>query len=208
MEVEAKFALRQPVTPEQVETLPWAPYQVGERHVIDQHDVFLDTSDRKLGRAHYALRLRHANGRLIATLKGLGMVESGVHTREEWEGPAADHTPAGWPEEIRARLQPLVGTESLEPLLEVHNRRYMWALLRDSVQIGELALDKGTIVAAERQLSMHELEIELKGGKRSDLTALCAVVQYDLPAQPEDRSKLARGLALLENREPTMKGGD
>ncbi len=201
MEIEAKFVLAQPVHPEQVEVLPWAPYEVGERQVIDQRDVFWDTADRKLSQARYAVRLRYANGRLIATLKGPGTVEGGIHTREEWEGPAADHTPSGWPEEIRTRLQPLIGAQSLQPLLEVHNCRYTWAILRDGKLVGELALDKGIIVAAGRQLPMHELEIELKDGRRSDLAALCAVVQQHLPAQPEDRSKFARGLALLENRE-------
>ncbi len=197
MEVEAKFALTQPVTAVEIEALPWAPYMLGTQHVAEQHDVFWDTVDRQLSHTHHAVRLRQVDNRLITTLKGPGKVENGVHTRDEWEGEATAQTPDGWPQAIRARVQDLIGTQPLAPLLEVHVRRHTWPLLRDNRVIGELALDQGEIVAGGRRLALHELEIELKGGELDDLGILCAVVQRHLPAQPEDRSKFARGLALL-----------
>jgi triphosphatase len=133
----------------------------------------------------------------VVTLKGPGTVAGGVHEREELELPTAEYMPAGWPGEIRERLQQLIGTPALEPLLEVANHRRTWPLLRGAQVIGEVALDAGTISVGGRSEPMHELEIELKGGTRADLDALSALAQRALPAQPEDRSKFARGLALV-----------
>jgi triphosphatase len=201
MEIEAKFLLTEPVTPSQVAALSWAPYQLDQQMSLVLHDVFWDTPDRKLSSSCHAVRLRQANDLLLVTMKGPGVVEQGVHSREEWEGPATGENPDGWPEEIRTRLQQFVDVSSLTPLLEIHNRRHIWLVLHNDHVISELALDEGTIHAGGKQMQLHELEIELKGGSRDDLDALRAIVEQYLPAKLEERSKFARGLALLENNE-------
>ena len=63
--------------------------------------------------------------------------------------------------------------------------------------VGEVALDRGEIIAGGRSQPMHELEIELKGGAASDLHAVQKSMMRQLPAVPENRSKFARGIALL-----------
>lgn len=197
MEVEAKLALTAPVQPEQVEAVDWSPYMLGERADVQQHDTFWDTPELALSRTRHAVRLREAGPKSVVTLKGPGTVERGVHSREELELPTASEAPDAWPAEVRARLQELVGDVALRPLLEVANHRRTWPLLRDGRTIGEVALDEGQIIAGGRSEPMHELEIELKGGTPADLDTLSALVQQALPAHPEDRSKFARGLALL-----------
>lgn len=197
MEIEAKYRLTAPVTAEQIEALDWTPYQLGPRSTVDQRDTFFDTPDRAISRTMHAVRLREGGTTPVVTLKGPGTVEAGVHSREEIEQPTDDRAPTGWPSEIRARLDRLIGAQTIQPLLEVHNLRRTWPLLRDGAAIGEVALDHGTIRAGERHEPMHELEIELKGGARSDLDQLSGVVLSQLPAQTEDRSKFHRGFALL-----------
>jgi len=203
MEIEAKFALCEAVSAEQIETLDWGAYRLGERHTIDQRDTFFDTPDLALSRTRHAVRLRTGGATPVVTLKGPGQAEQGIHSREEWEEPADDPQPGGWPAAIRERLHTLIGALAIEPLLTVHNQRRTWPLLREDQVIGEVALDKGAITAGAAHEPMHELEIELKGGSRDDLTAVSALVQRQLPAQPEDRSKFARGLALVRQARTT-----
>lgn len=197
MEIEAKWALTAPVTPDQIEALPWTPYRIAQPRTLDQHDTFFDTADHALSRTKHAVRVRQANADLLVTLKGPGTVAAGVHSRPEWERPTASEQPEQWPDLIRGKLHDLIGTQALAPLFTVHNLRRTWVLQRDDVVLGEVALDTGMIDAGGHQLPLHELEIELKGGERSDLDAVAGVITQHLPAQPEDRSKFARGFALL-----------
>jgi inorganic triphosphatase YgiF len=197
MEIEAKWTLTAPVTPEQIEALRWTPYRIAQPQTLAQHDTFFDTHDRALSRTKHAVRVRHANADLLVTLKGPGTVEAGVHSRPEWELPTASERPEQWPELIRTKLHDLIGEQAVAPLFTVHNDRRTWVLLRDDAVLGEVALDTGMIESGGQQLPLHELEIELKGGERSDLQALAGLIQQQLPAQPEDRSKFARGFALL-----------
>lgn len=197
MEVEAKFALTTRVEPEQIEALDWTPYALGQREDIDQHDTFFDTPDLALSRTRHAVRLREGGRRTVVTLKGPGKVAQGIHEREEIEEPTPGPEPNAWPEVVRDRLHTLIGNQPIQPLLQVHNNRRAWDLLHDDEVIGEVALDEGNIAAGDRSEPMHELEIELKGGSRDVLESLSAMIRQHLPAQPEDRSKFARGLALL-----------
>ncbi|MDP9315284.1 MAG: CYTH domain-containing protein [Chloroflexota bacterium] len=197
MEVEAKLALTAPTSPHQIEALDWTPYQLGPRHDVQQHDTFFDTADLALSKTRHAVRLREGGVTMVVTLKGPGKVAAGVHEREELELPTAAREPDGWPEEVRAQLRRLIGDQPIQRLLEVRNHRHTWALLHSGQTIGEVALDKGQIIANNRSEPMHELEIELKGGLAEGLVLLSQLVQQQLPAQPEDRSKFARGLALL-----------
>lgn len=199
MEIEAKYTLTEPVSAEQIEALDWGAYQLGDRHTIDQHDTFFDTPELALSRTRHAVRLRTGGQHPVVTLKGPGSAVQGVHSREEWEEPTADPDPGGWPQLIRQKLQDLIAEQPIEPLLAVHNQRRTWELLRDGQIVGEVALDLGEIVAGDEREPMHELEIELKGGTRDDLATIGELVQRQLPAQPEDRSKFARGLALVRH---------
>jgi triphosphatase len=198
MEIEAKFALVEPVSAERVEALDWGTYRLGERHTIDQHDTFFDTPEQALRHSRHAVRLRVGGTTPLVTLKGPGSAVQGVHSREEWEAPADDPAPERWPSSIRQKLDALIGSQALQPLLAVQNRRRSWELLGGDRLIAELALDEGEIRAGDRHEPMHELEIELKGGTRADLAEICALVQRQLPARTEDRSKFARGLALMQ----------
>jgi inorganic triphosphatase YgiF len=143
------------------------------------------------------VRLREGGASPLVTLKGPGTARDGVHQREEIELATMSHAPGAWPDAIRDRLARLIGHESLGPIFTVENHRRTWPLLRDGAVLGEIALDEGRIIAGDKGQPMHELEIELKGGTPGDLESLRGLIMRALPARPEDRSKFARGLALL-----------
>jgi inorganic triphosphatase YgiF len=152
----------------------------------------------ELSTSRHALRLREGGTQPLVTLKGPGNVADGVHEREELELPTRHLEPAGWPAEISERLRELVGDEQLQPIFEIHNHRRAWPLLEEGRVVGEVALDRGSIEAGGRSQPLHELEVELKGGTgRNILSSIAEMLRRRLPAEPEDRSKFERGVALL-----------
>lgn len=212
MEIEAKYKITGPLDPEMISALDLAPYSLrqGQRHA--HHDLLLDTPERAITGTHHSLRLRDENGAKILTFKGPGEVEGSVHRREEVEAPlptngAAEVTAnraqvydySTWPKNVAQRVTALVGPSAdLQPLIELFVNRQTWAVERDGESIGELALDEGTILAHGASVPVHELELELKdAGQPSDLAALDERLCASLPLAPEPRSKLERGLALL-----------
>ncbi len=197
IEIELKFSLEAPVSTTQIEALDWSPYALGPRSTLDQRDTFFDSRELALSRSRHAVRLREGGATPLVTLKGPGLVRDGVHQREELELATLSRAPQGWPEAIQERIARLIGAEALQPIFTVENHRRVWPLLRDGVVLGEIALDQGRIIAGDRQQPLHELEIELKGGTPDDLVTIRGLVERALPARPEDRSKFARGLALL-----------
>lgn len=196
-ETELKFRLTAPVTPAMVEALRWAPYALGARTVVEQRDTFFDSADFTLSRAGYAVRLREGRHRPLVTLKGPGEVRAGLHRREEIELATEHHAPPGWPAAIRARLERIVHADALTAIFVIETRRVIWPLLREVQTLGEIALDHSRILAVAPPLELHELEIEVQEGAPADLPALRTLVLQQLPAQPEDRTKFAHGLAAL-----------
>jgi inorganic triphosphatase YgiF len=124
-----------------------------------------------------------------------------LHERDEWEVEiGADDRPQHWPpSEARERVLALIGEEPLHPILTIEtHRRHIYAG-HDGTQIAELSLDEGIIRAGGREALFCELEIELlERGTREDFTAIVQLLRDQFSLIPEAHSKLARGLALLE----------
>jgi inorganic triphosphatase YgiF len=205
MEIEAKFRVDdERIFAGLLELNALGPFRlVPAQGVEDQHNVYFDTPDGLLRAGHYGLRIRDLGGRRIATLKAASSVQGGVYERGEWEVAIGDDDrPETWPaSEARDRTVALLGGAPLRPILTVHTLRqhiYAWQGQRRSA---ELSLDEGTISAGARELRFRELEIELvDDAPRADLDALIGLLRQRFPLAPEDRSKLARGLALLDGR--------
>ena len=66
--------------------------------------------------------------------------------------------------------------------------------------VAELAIDKGAIHCGDKSDSIDEVEIELMEGDVSALLALKERIAAAVELRSENRSKFARGLALLEDR--------
>src|SRR6266511_4170936 len=81
----------------------------------------------------------------------------------------------------------------------IRTRRQHIYAERDGARVAELSLDEGDIYASSLEQHFRELEIELlEHGERSDLDELVRLLRERFTLIPEDRSKLARGLALLD----------
>lgn len=218
MEIEAKYAIIGPVSPETLDQLDLAPYTLRPGEDLEHHDILLDTPERTITGSRHSLRVRDENGHKILTLKGPGTVKGSIHQREELEAPLPE-APAGefdgehydytaWPSEIAAPVAQMAGLHPLAPLVEMRVHRRTWIVERAGRQIGELALDEGTIEANGATRPVHELELELKGaGTERDLRALDGRLRERLPLEPETRSKLERGLELLDSGNGTTTGG-
>lgn len=201
MEIEKKFRIDDVAQLNQLKTLDrLGDYDLRQSsHSDHQTNTYYDTADRRLERGQYGLRIRDVEGHCIATLKGSQQVQDGLFERDEWEVEASDPHPATWPESA-ARTQALavLGDARLLPLLTIYTERHHIFALRDGQEIAEMSLDSGTIEASGQRQPFCELEIELRpAGTAADIDALEAALGTYLPLQPESRSKLQRGLALL-----------
>lgn len=203
MEIEAKFAVIGPLDPASIDTLDLAPYHLVPRGMQRQHDEVFDTPARSLTGARQSLRIRRTGQKALLTLKGPNRAsDDGLHVREEIEAPlpeGADCDIREWPPQITKRVAPMINGQPLAPLVRVDVTRWLWDVMHAGQRVAELALDRGEISANGRRLALHELEVELKGaGEHADLDAVDARLQASLPLEPEPRSKLQRGLGLLD----------
>ncbi|MFN8501267.1 hypothetical protein [Kouleothrix sp.] len=145
--------------------------------------------------------MRLIGQRRIATLKGAATVRDGMYERDEWEaeiGPSDD--PADWPAgELRDRVLALLGGAPVAPELSMRTLRHHVYAERGGARVAELSLDEGDISAGGLAQHFRELEAELlRDGTRADLDELVGLLRARFPLAPENRSKLARGLALLD----------
>jgi inorganic triphosphatase YgiF len=103
---------------------------------------------------------------------------------------------------VRDRVLALIGEAELVPTLSIRTQRQHIYAQRGQQRVAELSLDEGDISAGGLAQHFRELEIELIGdGTRSDLDELVQLLRSQFPLIPEDQSKLARGLALLDQAE-------
>ena len=167
---------------------------------------YFDTSDRRLGRAGLALRVRKEGRRWVQTLKGAG---DGIWQRLEHEVPLRpapgvvpaadpalhDGTPAG------DTLRQVLGDGELLAIYGTEVTRTQ-RLLRAPGCVVELAFDQGALVAGERRWPLCELELELKGADAAALVAVAArwVQRFELTldtrTKAERGDRLARGQRL------------
>jgi inorganic triphosphatase YgiF len=203
MEIEAKFRVDDDRTFARLLALEAiGPFRLNAApHAENQRNVYFDTADRRLRAGQYGLRVRDLGDRRIATLKGAAQAQDGMYERDEWEVEiGGDDRPETWPpSEARERVLKLLGGEQALPILSIDTRRRHIFAARGGPHIAELSLDESTISAGGREQRFRELEIELlKGGDRADLDTLAALLRERFALVPENRSKLARGLALLD----------
>ena len=179
--------------------------QTAPRH---QHlyNTYFDTDDLALTRQKVAVRERRignaAGDQTLLTVKTAGQSYDGLSRRQEWEGP----TQPGHFDFNALVDDPILATtlaaiaNQLVPVFTTDFERLSWLLTLDNSTV-EVALDRGSICATRhgRQGSapLCELELELKSGDATALTALAEQLQTRVRLEPTDESKAARGYALF-----------
>jgi triphosphatase len=164
---------------------------------------YFDTPDLHLLRHGAGLRVRKEDGQWVQTMKAGGSVQSGLHSRNEWEAPVA----RPWPQ--LGKLRKLIGQDRqwrdmldlpdlkdrLEALFVVEVERYIWNLDIDGNQI-ELVLDHGHIERHGRKVPVNEIELELKDGDPAALFAFALELHEQIPVRVSNVNKAQRGYLL------------
>jgi len=161
-------------------------------------NIYYDTPKLDLHQSQMALRLRHAGGQWVQTLKGGGSMQAGLHQRNEWEvpvnGAALDFSAtrsAEWDEHLRPSLR-----KKLHPVFVTDFNRNSRMLDFQGAQI-ELCMDHGEVRTEQQSTPICELELELKYGEPQQLFALALEILNIVPFELETVSKAEKGYRLL-----------
>lgn len=163
--------------------------------------VYFDTPDLKLAAHGMALRVRHAGGKRIQTLKIPTDLATGLQAHREIEFEIDGDTPALAAIDDEA-LQQFFATSgiagNLIAVFVTEFERRTWPLAMFDSEI-ELALDQGEIRSGERSMALSEAELELKSGRPERLYELALALHGSVPFTLEARTKAARGYALFND---------
>jgi CHAD domain-containing protein len=168
----------------------------GRARVVQVEDRYLDTADGALGRAGWAVRLRHGSATTLLSVKSTTPPTGALHRREELEGPAdLSLDPRAWPPSpARSLVLDHIGRAPLRELVTIRQQRRTRTLASASTEV-ELSLDEVTVVADGEVVDRFaELEVELMRGPAAALDALAAFFAEDPDLAPERASKLERAL--------------
>ena len=165
----------------------------GDFTSISMETTYYDTGDKALGSLRWTLRRRLENGNPVCTVK----TPAPDGGRGEWEVPCGDIMEAlpilaeqGAPAEIWALSQ-----RGLTPVCGARFVR-LAAVIAGEDCVVELALDRGVLLGAARELPFAEVEVELKQGSESGAVAFAQALTHRFGLVPEPRSKVQRAMEL------------
>lgn len=160
--------------------------------------VYFDTGEDDICKARAILRVRHADGRKVQTIKS--SAPDTALQREEVEQPIEDDVPqlsAARGSSLERLLEQRGIWEQLVPRFEVDVERSVWTLHFDSAEI-EVALDRGAIVAGAARADLCEVELELKSGDILSLYQAARRIGARIPLHFNLISKGERGYRLAQ----------
>lgn len=172
----------------------------GSRKVRHLVSTYYDTQELTLKEHGIAYRVRDkGDGSFEATVKTQKQSAGGLSERLELNLPLAEAQPVldgfaalGLGFEL-SELAPC----GVQPLFTVDVQRITY-ILDYAGAVCELAIDKGAIRCGEKSDSIDEVEIELLEGEVQALLELKERIAAAVTLRAEERSKFARGLALLQ----------
>ena len=140
---------------------------IEHRSPIQVQDRYFDTSDWRIRRAGFALRVRNAAGESEATLKELRPSSGGIADRRELTETLTDTAPDAIvrsPGPVGTRVQAVAGAHALQALFSVTTTRQRFAVRKQDANedLGEISLDE-TVFArpdGEQQASTRVVEVE------------------------------------------------
>lgn len=157
--------------------------------------VYFDTPDLALSHGGVSLRIRQSGDTRTQTIKVADAKAAGLFARSEWEMDVADMVPVV---DDRTPIPALLGDNagSVVPIFSVAVERLIWMVDHGEASI-ELVLDRGYVVAGDRQSLVCELELELKRGEPAELFALARTIAEQFPVRLGVVTKSERGYDLL-----------
>ena len=172
----------------------------GSRKVRHLVSTYYDTQELTLKEHGIAYRVRDkGDGSFEATVKTQKQSAGGLSERLELNLPLAEEQPVldgfaalGLGFEL-SELAPC----GVQALFTVDVQRITY-ILDYAGAVCELAIDKGAIRCGEKSDSIDEVEIELLEGEVQALLELKERIAAAVTLRAEERSKFARGLALLQ----------
>ena len=172
----------------------------GSRRVRHLVSTYYDTQELTLKEHGIAYRVRDkGDGSFEATVKTQKQSAGGLSERLELNLPLAEAQPLldgfaalGLGFEL-SELAPC----GVQALFTVDVERITY-ILDYAGAVCELAIDKGAIRCGEKSDSIDEVEIELLEGEVQALLELKERIAAAVTLRAEERSKFARGLALLQ----------
>ena len=172
----------------------------GSRKVRHLVSTYYDTQELTLKEHGIAYRVRDkGDGSFEATVKTQKQSAGGLSERLELNLPLAEAQPVldgfaalGLGFEL-SELAPC----GVQALFTVDVQRITY-ILDYAGAVCELAIDKGAIRCGEKSDSIDEVEIELLEGEVQALLELKERIAAAVNLRAEERSKFARGLALLQ----------
>lgn len=183
-----------------LQSMAWlTKYNQGEITTSHLVSTYFDTKDKHLRKMGVGLRMRQYDGQWMQTVKTSGIVEDGLHQRDEWEH---DLLSPEWDLEKlkQTPLKQLIEQEVIwSQLAELFTtdfiRQTMQLRFDDGTQI-ELAYDSGHVRAGDVQQTIHEIELELVSGSITTMKVLADQMCDELPVQASDVSKAKQGYLL------------
>jgi triphosphatase len=210
MEQETKYAIKDRETAD----LIWEDVLSGSfgdpisPETAEMEGAYYDTPGRVLKKNNIALRVRCEGTICFATIKwGGSKVVQGLYEHQEVNIPVDTDSCLIAPsvdifeESIDGeRMSDLIGDEELEMLFvtKVTRRR---TKVHYGGSVMEIAIDEGKVAAGEKEEAISEIEVELYSGELSDVLLLTQEISEKYGLEPENRSKYARAIALLEENE-------
>lgn len=172
----------------------------GSRRVRHLVSTYYDTQELTLKEHGIAYRVRDkGDGSFEATVKTQKQSAGGLSERLELNLPLAEAQPVldGFAALGLGFELSELALGGVQPLFTVDVQRITYILDYEGA-VCELAIDKGAIRCGEKSDSIDEVEIELLEGEVQALLELKERIAAAVTLRAEERSKFARGLALLQ----------
>lgn len=173
---------------------------------VERREVttYFDTSKFALARAGFSLRVRHAGGANIQTLKSISSVSGAAAQRFEKEWPLDGKKP-DLERLVGTPVFALVGTTDipgLEAVFVTDVQRTTYPISLGNGATAECAIDEGEIRAGTVHAPVRELEIELKDGSLAALYVFARKLHALCPLEIASESKSSRGYRLITGLPP------
>jgi inorganic triphosphatase YgiF len=186
--------------PLELSMLPLSGFRRSEFKTNRLVSTYFDTPDFELAKQGLGLRLRCDGENWLQTVKDKGLVEKGLHQRQEWEYPLS-----GQAFDLallkQTPLHSLIDNEvlwaSLAPIFTTEFDRKHCLLETADQTLIELAYDRGRVYTATSEQAIHEIELELKSGELHYLTTLAQALCLTEPLLASNCSKAQQGYELV-----------